>query len=153
MAQKHQDSEGELQPSPVPEDIARESEAPSDGDSEHGQSDGGSDAPGSQTVPAAGWLLLEDGVVHRRILTWPGRARHDALSPRLERQAGSGLARARPPAFTLATYVHLLPDDLPDSEFLDALLEAPSCPCENQSMRPYVGSSSLGIGFTSAGGR
>jgi hypothetical protein len=25
------------------------------------------------------------------------------------------------PAFTLATYVHLLPDDLPDPEFLDAL--------------------------------
>jgi hypothetical protein len=25
------------------------------------------------------------------------------------------------PAFTLATYVHLLPDDLPDASFLDAL--------------------------------
>jgi hypothetical protein len=73
MAQKHQDSEGELQPSPVPEDIARESEAPSEGDSEHGQSDD-DDAPGSQNVLAAGWLLLEAGVVHRRILTWPGRA-------------------------------------------------------------------------------
>jgi len=26
-----------------------------------------------------------------------------------------------PPAFTLATYVHLLPDDLPDPSFLDEL--------------------------------
>ena len=77
MAQKHQDSEGELQPSPVPEDIACESEAPSEGDSEHGQGDDCSDAPGSQNVPA-GWLLLEDGVVHRRILTWPRRARRRA---------------------------------------------------------------------------
>ena len=25
------------------------------------------------------------------------------------------------PAFTLATYVHLLPDDLPDGSFLDAV--------------------------------
>src|SRR5215831_16313706 len=25
------------------------------------------------------------------------------------------------PAFTLATYVHLLPDDLPDADFLDSL--------------------------------
>jgi hypothetical protein len=25
------------------------------------------------------------------------------------------------PAFTLATYVHLLPDDLPDPAFLDAI--------------------------------
>jgi hypothetical protein len=65
MAQKHQDSEGELQPSSVPEDISRESEASSDGDSDHGQSDDGSEAPGSQSVPAAGWLLVEDGVVHR----------------------------------------------------------------------------------------
>ena len=60
MAQKHQDSESELQPSPVPEDIARESEPPSEGESEHGQSDDGSDAPGRQNVPAAGSLLLED---------------------------------------------------------------------------------------------
>ena len=79
MAQKHQDSEGEPQPSPVPEDIARESEAPSEGDGEHGQSDYDSDAPGSQNVPAAGWLLLEYGVVHRRILT--GR-RREAERPR-----------------------------------------------------------------------
>jgi integrase len=27
----------------------------------------------------------------------------------------------RSPAFTLATYVHLLPDDLPDADFLDGL--------------------------------
>jgi hypothetical protein len=80
MAQKHQDSEGELQPSPVPEDIARESEAPSESDNEHGQSDDGSDAPGSQNVLAAGWLVLEDGVVHRRILTWSGRARRRTTS-------------------------------------------------------------------------
>lgn len=26
------------------------------------------------------------------------------------------------PAFTLATYVHLLPDDLPDPGFLDAIM-------------------------------
>jgi hypothetical protein len=59
MAQKHQDAEGELQPPPVPEDIARESEVPSEGDSEHGHSDDGSDAPRSQNVPAAGWPLLD----------------------------------------------------------------------------------------------
>jgi hypothetical protein len=29
-----------------------------------------------------------------------------------------------PPAFTLATYVHLLPDDLPDASFLDAVTAA-----------------------------
>ena len=81
MAQKHQDSEGEPQPSPVPEDIARESEAPSEGDSEHCQSDYDSDAPGSWNVPAAGWLLLECGVVHRRILTGRGRARRRLLGP------------------------------------------------------------------------
>lgn len=28
------------------------------------------------------------------------------------------------PAFTLATYVHLLPDDMPDVDFLDALVVA-----------------------------
>jgi hypothetical protein len=54
----------------VPEDIARESEVPSEADSEQGESDDGSDAPGSQNVPAPAWLLrralrLEDGVVHR----------------------------------------------------------------------------------------
>jgi hypothetical protein len=30
------------------------------------------------------------------------------------------------PAFTLATYVHLLPDDLPDPGFLDSLTSAGS---------------------------
>ena len=69
MAQKPQDGEGELQPSPVPEDIARESEVPSKADGEQGQSDDGSDTPGSQNVAAAAWLLrrglrLDDGVVH-----------------------------------------------------------------------------------------
>jgi len=91
VAQKHQDSEGELQPSPLPEDIARESEAPSEGDSQHGQSDDGSDAPGSQNVPVASWplrrgLRLEDGIVHRRIVTWPERPRRvpaEALLRRL----------------------------------------------------------------------
>ena len=29
------------------------------------------------------------------------------------------------PAFTLATYVHLLPDDIPDADFLDALVQEP----------------------------
>jgi hypothetical protein len=91
MAQKHEDSEGELQSSPVPENIARESEAPSEGDGEHGQSDDGSDAPGSQNVSAAGWLL-EDGIVHRRILTWPGRVRRRATS---RRRAGQSLLLPR----------------------------------------------------------
>jgi hypothetical protein len=52
LAQKYQDGEGELQPSPVPEDITRESEVPSEADGEKHQSDDGSDAPGSQNVLA-----------------------------------------------------------------------------------------------------
>ena len=92
MAQKHQDGEGELQPSPVPEDIARESEVPSEGDSEDGQSDNGSDAPGSQNVPAAGRLLRSglrsDGVVHRRILTWPGSPSPSGSRSASSRRAG-----------------------------------------------------------------
>jgi hypothetical protein len=32
------------------------------------------------------------------------------------------------PAFTLATYGHLLPDDLPDPTFMDALVRAPAAP-------------------------
>jgi hypothetical protein len=53
----------------VPEDIAGESEVPSEADSEKHQSDEASDAPGSQKVPAAAWrrrhaLRLEDVVVH-----------------------------------------------------------------------------------------
>jgi hypothetical protein len=40
------------------------------------------------------------------------------------------------PAITLATYVHLLPEDLPDPDFLDGLTgsgsnEAPTRPTEN----------------------
>jgi hypothetical protein len=57
LAQKHQDGEGEPQPSPVPEDIACESEVPSEADSEQGQSDERSDAPRSQNVPASSLLL------------------------------------------------------------------------------------------------
>ncbi len=51
----------------------------------------------------------------------PSHLRHDALSSRLECEAGSDVARHHSPAFTLATYVHLLPDDLPDPGFLDSL--------------------------------
>jgi hypothetical protein len=32
------------------------------------------------------------------------------------------------PAFTLATYVHLLPDDLPDPSFLDSVVGMTSAP-------------------------
>ena len=41
----------------MPEDVARESELPSQADSEQGQSDDGRDAPGSQNVPARALLL------------------------------------------------------------------------------------------------
>jgi hypothetical protein len=34
------------------------------------------------------------------------------------------------PAFTLGTYVHLLPDDLPSVAFLDALVSAQPSPME-----------------------
>src|SRR5437016_6062446 len=34
-----------------------------------------------------------------------------------EREAGAGVAGPPQPAFTLATYVHLLPDDLPETPF------------------------------------
>jgi hypothetical protein len=68
LPQKHQDGEGELQPSPVPEDIACESEVPSEADSEQGQSDDRSDAPGSQNVLARSLRLRRalrwDGIVH-----------------------------------------------------------------------------------------
>ena len=41
------------------------------------------------------------------------------------------------PAFTLATYVHLLPDDLPDAGFLDALTSrtADARPVQEPSLR------------------
>jgi hypothetical protein len=52
----------------MPEDIAGESEVPSETDSEQGQSDDGSNAPGSQNVPARSLLLRRavrwDGIVH-----------------------------------------------------------------------------------------
>jgi hypothetical protein len=46
--------------------------------------------------------------------------RDDALPLRAEREAGAGMAGHYSPAFTLGTYVHLLSDDLPDADFLDA---------------------------------
>jgi hypothetical protein len=69
LTQKHQDGERELQPSPVPEDVPRESEVPSEADSEQSQCDDGSDAPGSQNVPATSLLLRRAalgcvGIVH-----------------------------------------------------------------------------------------
>jgi hypothetical protein len=69
LAQKHQDGEGELQPSPVPEDISRKPKVPSETDSEHCHGDDRRNASGSQKVPTAPWsfrcaLRLEDTVVH-----------------------------------------------------------------------------------------
>ena len=63
LTQKHQNGEGQLQPSPVSEDIACESEVPSEPDSQQRQSDHRRDAPGSQTVPARSRRL-------RRALGW-----------------------------------------------------------------------------------
>ena len=52
----------------MPEDIACESELPPEADNDHGQSDDGGDAPGSQSVPARSLRLRKalrwDGVVH-----------------------------------------------------------------------------------------
>ena len=58
----------QLQPSPVPKEIAPGG-GPSEAESEQGQSDDGGEAPGGQNWPAAASLLrrtlrLEDGVVH-----------------------------------------------------------------------------------------
>src|SRR6188472_3179935 len=68
LAQKHQHGEGELQPSPVPEDIAHEPELPSEADSEQGESHDGSKAPGSQKVSARSLRLRRalgwDGIIH-----------------------------------------------------------------------------------------
>jgi hypothetical protein len=69
LAQKHQDGEGELQPSPVPEDISRKPKVPSETDSEQCHGDNRGNAPGSQNVPTAPWLFrralrLEVAVVH-----------------------------------------------------------------------------------------
>jgi hypothetical protein len=41
----------------MPEDIACESKVPSEADSEQGKGDDGSDAPGSQNVPAGSLRL------------------------------------------------------------------------------------------------
>ena len=81
LAQKHQDGKGELQPLPVPEDIARESEVASEPEDEDRQRDHDSNAPGSQNVrelsaaPGRFW----DGIVHGRILPWPGSSKGSRL--------------------------------------------------------------------------
>jgi hypothetical protein len=64
----------------VPEDIARESEVPSEGDGEQGQSDNGSDAPGSQNVLAS-FLLLR-----RAALRWVGIVHGSASCHRPDRR-------------------------------------------------------------------
>ena len=48
MAQKYQDAEGEPQPSPMRDGKSRESDLPSEADSEKHKGDDGSDTPGSQ---------------------------------------------------------------------------------------------------------
>jgi hypothetical protein len=53
----------------VPEDIARESEVPSEAESEQGKTDDGSDAPGSQNVFARSLRLRSgalrcEGIIH-----------------------------------------------------------------------------------------
>jgi len=69
LAQKHQDGEGELQPSPVPEDISRKPKVPSETDNEQCHGDDRRNAPGGQNVSTAPSLFrrargLEAGVVH-----------------------------------------------------------------------------------------
>jgi hypothetical protein len=53
-----------------------------------------------------------------------------------EREAGAAVARHHSPAFTLATYVHLLADDLPDAGFLDKLALAPAAGAPSPSASP-----------------
>src|SRR5262249_10785988 len=67
LAQKHEHREGELQPTPVPDDVAGEPEVPSQAEHEKHQSDHGSDPPGSQQVLPESPLLRRaalDGVLH-----------------------------------------------------------------------------------------
>jgi hypothetical protein len=69
LAQKHQDGEGELQPSPVPDDISRKPKLPSETDSEQCHGDDRRNAPRSQNASTARSLFrrslgLEAGVVH-----------------------------------------------------------------------------------------
>jgi hypothetical protein len=52
----------------------------------------------------------------------PPHLHFDPVPARLQREAGAGLARPPLGGFTLATYVHLLPEDLPEPDFLDDLL-------------------------------
>src|SRR6185436_11771901 len=78
LTQEHQDGEGELQPSPVPEDIAGEAQVPSEPDGEKHQGDDGSDTTRSQNGRAAQLLLWSAAVrcleiVHgSAILPWSG---------------------------------------------------------------------------------
>jgi hypothetical protein len=76
-AQEHQDRERQLQPPPVPEDIARESEVPSEADGEQGQSDDGGDAPRSQNVPASSLLLWRSP--HSRVGIHGSASSHDVV--------------------------------------------------------------------------
>jgi hypothetical protein len=68
LAQKHEDAEGEPQPSPVPDHTSHESDLPSEADSQKYEGNDGSDAPGSQNAPARSLLLRRalrwDGIVH-----------------------------------------------------------------------------------------
>jgi hypothetical protein len=70
LSQKNENGEGELQPSPVPEHLACESEVPSEADGDKHQCDDGGDAPGSQNVlaraPVLRWATLRwDSIFHR----------------------------------------------------------------------------------------
>ena len=66
LAQKHQDGEGELQPSPVPEDIARESQVPPQTEGEKHQTHDDGDSPRGQNALATSLLL------RRAALRWVG---------------------------------------------------------------------------------
>ena len=78
MSQKHENGESELQPSPVPEDIACESELSPEADNEQRQGDDRGDTPGSQSVRTRPLRL-------RKVLRWGGvvhaSASCQALSP------------------------------------------------------------------------
>ena len=65
LAQKYQKGESELQPSPMPQDIAHGSEVPLQAESEKHHCDDGSDAPGSQDALARSALV-------RGALRWAG---------------------------------------------------------------------------------
>jgi hypothetical protein len=67
LAQEHQKREGELQAAPMPEDIARESEVPSEAHGEDDQTDDGGDAPGGQNLCARTVLLRRHALRRHRI--------------------------------------------------------------------------------------